>query len=830
RTAAARTAAEARAAAPVGVAEQAWAFGFVVVAVVLASFAAWPIYASPRFVVVAAAGTVLALLLAWLSAKLRWGVLATLGSALGVFLLAVVPLAVPSALASPARLLLGLRDGVLGVVLGWKQLVTLALPLGEYQAVLVPWFVVVFGGALVAALFAVRSRRFAWAAVPVAVAMVAFGLAFGASAPSAPIALAGLVIASPRELLLGALLALVCLVWLVGRARIRRAVSIRIASSRAGTVRRTGASAWMVLRRNLVALGLVVVAVAGSLAVAPAAAGLTERSALRDRVEPSIVVRSAPSPLSAYRASFADAAFGDTLFTVSGDLDEIGRVRIATLDAYDGETFTVGEDASAPGAFRRLPRAGSGSAAVELEIGEAYSGIWMPVPDGLDSAPGFSGPRADLLADGFFVDGSGASAIETAESDSGTGPIEGDGYTIRVDPDSDGALAGVDGGTATIDAETYPALVAWVEAQAQPRTGDGLAELVRRLRERGYLSHSLADDVAATPWIADLRADGPYAFKSSAAGHSRARIEQLFSDLTAQEERAGADADAAYLVSAAGDDEQFAVATALVARYLGFDSRVVLGVRVGESGDPALSSCTDVCTGGELAAWAEVDAGGDWVALDATPQHVLAPIDISEGEVLPEHATVPAELAPEIIAPEQVPSDDRRSEPTQVPEDEDSTLAAVLPVLRIVGLSATAVLCLVGPFVALLLAKSLRRRGRRAGTPEAAIVGAWEELLDRYADLGVPFDQSATRASAAAASGRPAAVALAAAVDHAVFSEHPPPVELADWAWQTVDAELEELRGARTLRARIGAALGLAGFRRSLRPDTPQIPLRKEPA
>ena len=42
-----------------------------------------------------------------------------------------------------------------------------------------------------------------------------------------------------------------------------------------------------------------------------------------------------------------------------------------------------------------------------------------------------------------------------------------------------------------------------------------------------------------------------------------------------------------------GDDEQFSVAVALIARYLGFDSRVVLGVRlVADPADPGIPICT----------------------------------------------------------------------------------------------------------------------------------------------------------------------------------------------------------------------------------------------
>ena len=74
-----------------------------------------------------------------------------------------------------------------------------------------------------------------------------------------------------------------------------------------------------------------------------------------------------------------------------------------------------------------------------------------------------------------------------------------------------------------------------------------------------------------------------YSFKASASGHSLARIDALFARLLERETDPRAEASGNY-VAAVGDDEQFAVATALVAAELGFPARVVVGARLSAPG------------------------------------------------------------------------------------------------------------------------------------------------------------------------------------------------------------------------------------------------------
>lgn len=94
---------------------------YLVVGVALATLSAWEVYRTPRLLVVAAAGLALGVGVVLLVRSLRWRewsipLLAAVG-----YLLLVVPVAIPSALGSPVDLLRGVRDGVTGVVLGWKS-------------------------------------------------------------------------------------------------------------------------------------------------------------------------------------------------------------------------------------------------------------------------------------------------------------------------------------------------------------------------------------------------------------------------------------------------------------------------------------------------------------------------------------------------------------------------------------------------------------------------------------------------------------------------------------------------------------------------------------
>ncbi|MGD9607542.1 MAG: hypothetical protein AB7V10_08690, partial [Leucobacter sp.] len=131
-------------------------------ATVLGVLAAWPIYQTPWLLAPAAAGLGLGAGLAWAGWRLRWAVPVRLAAAVAAFALTLLPVAMPqSLLAPPAQWLPALADALAAVVLGWKQLLTLTLPVGTYQTVLVPAYAVFFITAFAGVWIALRSPRVA---------------------------------------------------------------------------------------------------------------------------------------------------------------------------------------------------------------------------------------------------------------------------------------------------------------------------------------------------------------------------------------------------------------------------------------------------------------------------------------------------------------------------------------------------------------------------------------------------------------------------------------------------------------------------------------------
>ncbi len=820
-------------ATPRSTAELWWGVGAIAAVATLAAVTAWPIHATPRVALVVGVGALIgtgSVLVGWFL-RLRWWW--TAGIAVLGYLLAVVPVAIPSALGDPGRVLRGVVDGVLGIVLGWKQLLTVSLPAADYQAVLVPLFVVVTVGTLTATALVVHGGRWAPLAVVPMLAMPLFGVAFGSPEAGADAVLGPVRIPAPLHVLLGVTAVAVALVWLVGRARIARMRALNAARDRAATVRQGSESIAGMLRRQLLAAGLVVVALAAGLVAAPLADGLGEREVLREGVDPLLVLARQPSPLAAYRGWFTGGDHDAELFRVEGAAG-LDRLRIATLDAYDGQTFRVSTGGvGAPSAhFTRVPRTAGAEATTTVTIGAGYRGVWVPLGEAGDTAPVFTGPRAEELADGYYADAALDAGVVVTDAEGG-GLQAGDAYRIPATVDAAGAgFATTMGDDGKLDEEAYPALTAWVELQDVGRSGGDLLELVERLRDRGYLSHALRDGAEASAWIEELQARADYTFTASRAGHSTSRVEELFTSLVEQQRRAGADADEELLIAGIGDDEQFATAAALLARHLGFDSRVVVGVRLGDAGaDTGVAPCAEVCTGANVTAWAEArGASGDWVVLDATPQFTVAPSTVSPSEEPPQNPTRPRSPAAKALAPPAAESDEAASSQT-ADEETGSWLDAVLPIVVTVAVSLLALALLALPVLVFPFVKAARRRWRRTAPAEAAMVGAWQELLDHYVDHRREVPRGLTRTETADAMRHPSALALAELVDRAVFAEHAPTPADGEESWRLVDAERARLAAESGIRGRVRAFLTPASLLRrppEVRTPTTTIPEKDE--
>lgn len=801
---------------------------------VLAVFAAWPIYETTQLWLVAGLASLFAFGVVWLGATLRWGAM-TIAVLAVTFVLIVVPLGVPGALGEgPLGFLRGLGDGLAGIALGWKQLLTLTLPLGSYQAVLVPFVFVVFVAVAGGAALMIHGGRWAPTAGFAFVAPVLFGTVFGSSAVSKPLEIGAVAVAAPRELALwlAAFAAAVAWVaWSSGRERRAALRRGRLADSGLGADAADGAdlpnrqeaghratrfAGRNAVRRNTIVRGAiaaatVAVALVGALVLAPLA-NQGPRTVPRDAVDPELVVRDRVSPLASYRSWKRDDALTAPMFTVTSEADALpGRLRLAVLSGFDGVDFTVGDQA-AVGRFARFPSGGDVPAPIDVtvQISAGYSDVWVPIATPLASPPAFTGPRAGALADSFYLNRDTGSAVAVPTP---AGLREGDGFTATMSGTGDAQLDATPASDSPlIDLESVPQLARWLTLQELPASGEGVTRAIERLRERGYLSHSLTDSAGESAWLLALAPDHAIRFVSTPGGHSAGRLEQLFIQLTEQQLAAGDDASQAMLVAGIGDDEQFAAAAALVARAMGFDSRVVVGVRLGgsDAGVPGTPACASSCSGEHLAAWVEVaGADGVWAPLDVSPQVDVPPTMLQKGEQLPEFPTQPEDRDASESDP---PVGMTNQENGEVGDTEPNNLSALLPVLRFAGLLLLGLALIAAVVLFIPLVKRVRSRKRRAHTvPELRALAAWDELLDAFRDGGAT-PPAAGRSEVMRSLKVEGGDWIAWTVDQAVYAREGITAETADTLWEIVDARVAKQWDDRSVWKRLRARFSFGSF------------------
>ncbi|WP_062465361.1 transglutaminase domain-containing protein [Demequina soli] len=754
-----------------------------------------------RYGLVVLVGLAVGLGSAALAILLRRGVGTMLALLGGGYLLAAVLVAIPGALDGPRELAQAALAALRAPVMGWKDVVTLPVPLGEYGATLAVPLALAAATAAGVVWIGTRPRRWGFATA-VAGAGLVVAVALGPAAATTLSGLPGALGAASREALIGLGALGVTLGWALWRSADERRRALRAAGGGVRGVRAAGRA----LSRIGAAVAVLVTAVVVASLVAVPVASSHPREVARTSVTPRLVVDRSVSPLSTYRAYLADGLYDAPLFTVSDVTGPVSRIRVATLPFFDGSSFTaVAPDGYTPLRFQRVPSAlpVDGGTTVHATVTvDALEGAWLPVPGALGSAT-FGGPRAGALSDAFYYAPEADAAVVTVDG----GLASGDVVTLdAVAPDTVAlADAGESPGSSGIPADLVPAsLSAWVADQGVTRDGAGLATLVERLRARGYLSHGLSD--AGSPrWIADL---ADYAFEPSAAGHSYDRIDRLFTALVDREAEVGADASDARLVAAVGDDEQFAVAVALLAADLGFPARVVVGVRLEDTDARGWTppACTDVCRGRNMSVWTEVRSGsGDWIPVDVTPQHAspVTPTVATQRDPELPTATDPERAKPiEAVAAAKGRSGDGEAAPTT-----RTGAAWFTGWVRTAIVLGCVALLLLGPFLGILVAKAVRRSRRRRGAARASAEGGWDEYVDVGIDAGLPPMPLATRREIAAAYATENGAALAELADRATFTAEGVEGDDARLAWRMLAEDRAELRARLGLWRRLASRL-----------------------
>jgi hypothetical protein len=746
---------------------------FVWLTIGIASVALWPIYQSPAIVLLVAVTTVVGSAIAILGALFRWSSAVVLIASVAAFLLVGVPLAVPQqALYGVLPTLDGLWQLLTSVALGWKQLVTITLPVGSYQGLLVPAFVLVLLASVCCLSAALRSKRGGLAAVgPIVLFLVATAL--GPDYASWPFIVSiSLIVAS--------------LVWLIWRRWYARRSAIRALATEARSSDGTQAvvpSEHRLLGVRTIVAAAVILAIAGAAGITAAtyAPPTGARQVVRTSISQPFDPRDYVSPLSGFRRYLQPATADETLFTVTG-LPEGGRIRIATLDSYDGIVYSVGsaEVTSESGDFTRVPYRFDQSAVagetVSLDVTvDAYSGVWVPSIGKLETVD-FSGSRATTLRDEFYYNDTAATAAVVGGIESG------DRYRLTAvlpaQPDDD-ELSSVRPGSAVVPeigvlpAETQIVLDRWVDGVTG--AGNRLTAMLEGLRREGYVSHGISES------------EPP-----SRSGHSADRITQLLTDQRM-----------------IGDAEQYAVTAALMARELGFASRVVFGFApdVAEGGTTAV-------TGDAVSAWIEVDtADYGWVTIDPNPPVRAIPEEVPE---VPTSVSRPQSVVPpRIIEPErqieQTPQDTQQDDQAELPE----WVLIALFVAQVTGWVALGIAILVSPFLVIIAAKVRRRRRRkRAASPLARISGGWAEYRDAIVDHGGTPPVAATRREVAASVGGTQPAILAAIADRAMFAPRSPSDEEADKVWKAVTELSAGLGAGATRWQRLKARVSTRSLRR----------------
>lgn len=474
-------------------------------------------------------------------------------------------------------------------------------------------------------------------------------------------------------------------------------------------------------------------------------------------------------------------------------LKEGQRIRLATLDAYDGTVMRVGTDASAEG-FRRVgstvtdePLPGGASTTSLSVTIKDYSGYWMPGGGRMQSVA-FSGDRATALQESLYYSEPLESAITTQ------GLTRGDRYTTTI----------MDTPTwtdAQLSDKALTTLTMPETSNVPESAGTRLSEFIGEASTPAEKIRTMAQTFSSQGFFSDG------SDKLSLPSHSTARLTAFLDPKKPM----------------IGDDEQYAVAMALMARQAGYPARVVLGFY-----PETYSRGTQAITGTNAHAWVEVSFSSvGWVSFDPTP-----PRDQKPQTEVPRPKPNPR---PQVLQPPVPPQDPADLTPqTNEDRDDDSDrpspwLAWLLLAAKVGGVLAV----IAAPFVIIVAAKAWRRRRRRrAASRTERITGSWNELIDYATDLRTGVPRATTRSEQALyldsfVSGEPnpgltfrprpasgSVGGLAQLVDSTVFSGQDMADTVEASAWNSTDALSRALASRTSRYRRLVARFSVTSLRR----------------
>ncbi|MDO5683783.1 MAG: transglutaminaseTgpA domain-containing protein [Propionibacteriaceae bacterium] len=712
-----------------------------------------PVFNGPPGWIAAGGGVLLGVAVGALATRFRMGAALTAAAGLLAYLIFGAALALPTtAIARIIPTLDSLQRLALLTFQSWRDLLTVTTPVDSLTGpAVVPYLSGLICG-LLAVTLALRTRRPLLALIPPLLLLV-IAIAFGMTSAFWPgLLAAGFLIA-----------AVAYAAWVRQRTE---------ADGPATLVTASGHRARLLpgLLAALVALGLVAAVGAWAGPLIPGG----DRHVLRTSVEPPLDLRDYASPLTNYRYWQVDLA-EESLFTVTG-LPENARLRLATLDTFDGIVYNVARDSAS---FVRSGGRMAGDpvgqrVTLNIEVGE-YAGIWLPGVGEWRSVTFPDDATASVHSDTLYHSQSTSTTLTTA------GIAAGDQYQVTADvvtPAAREALADAKPASDQLPpaAQTPDAIsrLATDFAGTEGTPVERLTRLEGRLQE-GFYSNGQ---------------DG-----KSRAGHTTERIATLL--------------DAPQLI---GDDEQYAVAMALMARDLGYPARVVLGFY--PEPDTVTPGGAWSVRGADAHAWVEVDFGTHgWVTFDPTPDRDRVPTtDVPRPQPQPQ---------PQVPPPPQPPPADVDEQPdinaSDRSLDDKRDFSALWAVLRVIGIVVGIAAAVAAPFLGIALAKRQRRNRRRTGGRIAdQATGAWDEFVDLAIDHGVRPPKHGTRLqeARALADAHPALPILQTArlVDDQVYGPQDPAAADVDDAWNNADDMSSAIRQSLPRWRRIVGFCSLRSF------------------
>lgn len=709
---------------------------------VMAALSHGPVFGDWRGYIAALGGVLLGSTIALVCRRLTLGWISSAMTLFVAYILIGGALALPqTTLYSVVPTLRTVQTLVVGIIASWKDLLTVQPPAGVFIGPAVMPYLAATLTSFVAITITTRTRRQLWALLPVGILLLT-GILWGSQH-------------APLAHVIGPCVTIVGLIWASRVTAYRRTRTSHGTVEFAARSRRTSAGRWAA------SIIMIALATAAAIIVNVSLSANAHRTVLRDYIEPPLDLREYHSPVSVFR--HWNTTDKDTkLLTVAGQ-SGTQRITLATLDYYDGTVFQVASS-QASASFRHVGRVFTDSPlppdtpthTVEVRI-EDYVGHWVP---GVGRARGlqYTGERADELADSLYYSDQHETGLSTLKLRSGAA-YRVHNITSREWSDDQLQGRGITQYPIPID-QNVPSVLAEKAAALVADSAPGLPQ-VRAIEQALHTQGFYSDG-----------SDG-----LSLPGHRADRLDKFIS--------------ANQMI---GDDDQYAPTMALMLRSLGIPSRVVMGFF---TDTPAHGNVT--FTGKDSHLWVEVPFdGAGWVPFFPTPPRDQVP----QTEV-PKPKPNPT---PQVLQPPEPPEEPAEAplEVVDEPEDDEEADNPLWPLLILAAQVAGGTLLALSPWLLLVLIKARRRKRRRTkGRHDMRAAGAWDEMIDRATDLGVPVPIGETRRNQvhhieAALDGqdKPARVAFrtfdeersaledfAAQLDLAVFGEAMPDDESCTALW-----------------------------------------------